>query len=171
MPNQRLSCKEKKESERGKGVHRAYPEVNWSEWKCETTHNLYLLLDIAVLCANQCKQILHTILLCTHRRCEIPFWLHKICTIWWMFTCHGIAVAWRYITYTYFLPHPTNQPTHTLTHKLVQFTHLTVVNLVRSLTPFGVCFIVVSCANHYNIIQKLLLLPLPHRWKRRNSKR
>lgn len=32
-----------------------------------------------------------------HRRCEIPFWLHKICTIWWMFTCHGIIAVARSI--------------------------------------------------------------------------
>lgn len=162
--------KEKKERKWGKkgGAPCTYPEVNWSEWKCETTHNLYLLLDIAYYVRTSANKY-YTAYCSAHRRCEIPFWLHKICTIWWMFTCHGIAVAWRYITYTYFLPHPTNHRTHT--HKLVQFTHLTVVNLVRSLTPFGICFIVVSCANHYNIIQTVLLLLLPLWWKRPNIKR
>lgn len=94
---------------KGNEAHRAYPEVNWSEWKCETTHNLYLLLDIVYYVrtsANKYQTAHHH-----HRPCEIPFWLHKICTIWWMFTCHGIAVAWRYITYTYFVPHPTNTDT------------------------------------------------------------
>lgn len=58
-----------------------HTEVNWREWKCETTHNLYLLLDIDYV-----------------RNGANTFGLHKICTIWWMFTCHGIAVAWS----TYF---------------------------------------------------------------------
>lgn len=75
---------------------RIYTEVNWREWKCETTHNLYLLLDIDYV-----------------RNGANTFGLHKICTIWWMFTCHGIAVAWS----TYFPLLSIHSPSRSVRYK------------------------------------------------------